>query len=227
MVDTGPRSSSFLARPFSSAVSSEWNCRRGWAREWNRRGYVASTRRLRASQVERDRRWIKPYSKHRTDIQQQLQLLHWFTYTETTSRLDLMTQWLTRHPLEGIIQEAVLTTIARPGGLSLNRLRLVVQPGEGRSLAIKPAERPLDHARAPRWLRYRSRAESQSGLSIPLESTTPGPRATTIVLEYEVERKTDKDRSRLMPVLPQVAMPCLSFIWEVITPSGWEPVGLG
>ncbi len=152
--------------------------------------------------------------------------VHWFTYTESTSRLDLVTQSRTQFPLEGIIQEAVLTTTVRPGGVSLNRLRLLVQAGEARSLRIEPPG-SFSIVRVRRDGFDIVPTQSQSGLSIPLESTTPGTRTSTIVLEYAVERKIDEDGSRLRPALPQVEMPCLSFIWEIITPPGWEPADSG
>jgi len=151
---------------------------------------------------------------------------HWFTYTEPASRLDLVTQRLTQFPLEGIIQEAVLTTTVRPGAVSLNRLSLLVQPGEARSLSIKPSD-GLSIVRLRRDGFDIAASRSQSGLSISLESTNSGPRTTTIVLEYDAAGQIYRDRSRLRPALPQVEMPCLSFIWEIVTPAGWEPADWG
>ncbi|MGO9917505.1 MAG: hypothetical protein ACLQIB_22735 [Isosphaeraceae bacterium] len=152
--------------------------------------------------------------------------VHWFMYTEPTSRLDLATQLLTPFPLEGIIQEAVLTTTVRAAGVSLNRLRLLVCAGEARSLRIKPPG-GVSIVRMRRDGFDIVPSQSQSGLSIPLESTSPGPRTSTIVLEYDAEDAIDKVGSRLRPALPQVGMPCLSFIWEIITPPGWEPADWG
>jgi hypothetical protein len=146
-----------------------------------------------------------------------------FIYTEPTSRLELATQLLSQSRFQGIIQEAVLATTARPGGRSLNRLRLLVQAGEARSLAIKPRD-GLSIVRCRRDGSDIVPTVSKSGLSIPLDSTSSGSRISTVVLEYELEGKTGADGARLRPTRPQVEMPCLSFIWEVITPSGWEPV---
>ena len=42
-----------------------------------------------------------------------------------------------------------------------------------------------------------------------------------------IEGQIDELGSRLTPALPQVGMPCLSFIWEIIMPPGWEPVDWG
>ncbi len=145
-----------------------------------------------------------------------------FTYTEPSSRLDLATQSLTQVPLEGTIQEAVLTTTARPGARSLNRLRLLVQAGEASALQIKaPAGLSLVRLRRDGFEIVAAR--TTSGFSVPLENTSLGSKISTIDLEYEVEVKIDQDGTRLRPALPQVEMPCLSFVWEIITPSGWEP----
>jgi hypothetical protein len=151
--------------------------------------------------------------------------VRWFTYTEPTSRLDLDTQWLTPFPLAGIIQEAVLTTTVRPGGTALERLRLLVQLGEARSLTIKPGRVSILRVRRDGSDVVSSR--SSAGLSIPLESAHAGLRTSTIVLDYTVEGKTDESGTRLLLALPEVGMSCLSFIWEIITPSGWEPADGG
>jgi hypothetical protein len=147
---------------------------------------------------------------------------HSFSYAEPTGRLELATQSLTQYPLEGIIQEAVLTTTARPGSRSINRLRLMIQLGEARALQIKtPIDLSITRVRRDGLDVVPMR--SKSGLSIPLETASPGSRMTTIVMEYDGEGPIGSDRAGLAPPLPKFEMSCLSFVWEVVTPSGWEP----
>jgi len=151
---------------------------------------------------------------------------HWFTYTEPTSRLVLTTQSLTPCPLNGIVQEAVLTTTARPGGVSLHRLRMLVLAGDSRTLNIKPPS-GLSIVRVRRDGFEIVPSRTNEGLSIPLESASVGPRINTIVLDYALEGRFDDFGSRLRPALPEVGMPRLSFIWELITPPGWETADWG
>jgi hypothetical protein len=149
--------------------------------------------------------------------------VHWFTYTGPGSQLELATEELTRVPLEGVVQEALLTTIASPHGASLNRLRLVVQSGEARFLAVTPpAGFSLVHLRRD-GLDVALSQSQKARLLIPLENAGAGTRSSTIVLDYQIERSALADGSRVSPVLPQVDMPCLAFVWEIVTPRGWQP----
>jgi hypothetical protein len=150
-------------------------------------------------------------------------VVHAFDSMGTGARLQLFTEPLVPAPVSGIIQEAVLTTSVGSSGRSLNRLRLLVR---GESLDM------LDLILPPELVLVRVRGEGQnlaplrSGthLLVPLGNPSQGSRSSAIVLDYEIRNQTIADGARLRPIVPDFHLPCLSFIWRILTPPGWRAV---
>ena len=149
-----------------------------------------------------------------------------FAYTESTARLNLTTEMLTPLLSTGIIREALLTTSFDVEGASLNRLRLLVSLAEERS--AQTGHRPgITLIRIRRDGTDIHAVQSKSGILIPVSSSTPATRTTTIVMEYTVADSPLVDGARVRPILPRVELPCLSFVWEVVAPPAWSPIDSG
>jgi hypothetical protein len=146
---------------------------------------------------------------------------HVFAYKDSNSRLELFTEPRAPSNTVGIIREALLTTLVDQKGTSLNRLRLLVHLGEARALdLVLPPH--LSLVRVGRDGSDVAPIVRQSGLSISLPGSSQGPGSSTIVVDYIAGNRMLADGARLRPDLPQVAFPCLSFVWELVVPPGWE-----
>ena len=64
--------------------------------------------------------------------------------------------------------------------------------------------------------------QAPGSLSIPLTESGAGSRTSVIVVDYLAAGRTIKNGTRLWPELPRIALPCLSFVWEVVTSSAWQ-----
>ena len=144
-----------------------------------------------------------------------------FAYTEPGGRLELFTEPLTASGTAGIVREALLTTFVDPTGTFVNRLRMLVNHGEARSLDLV-MPRGLTLVRVRRDGADVTPIQSQAGLSIPLIDSGPGSRSSAIVVDYLAATGVIVDGDRLWPDLPRAALPCLSFAWEVVTSSVWR-----
>ncbi len=144
-----------------------------------------------------------------------------YAYDNPGCQLDLFTEPLAPLRTAGIVREALLTTVVDPAGTTLNRLRLLVHFGEAHSLDLVPP--PL-----LRLVRVRrdgldvAPIQSRTGLSIPLPAPYQGSRSSTFVIDYVINGEPITDGGRLVPKLPDVGLPCLSFDWEVVTPGAWK-----
>ena len=152
--------------------------------------------------------------------------LYTYSYSNTGCQLDIVTEPLAPLHTVGIVREALLTTVVDPAGTTLNRLRLLVHSGEAHSLdLVLPPELFLIRVRrdgsdvAP--------IRSRTGLSIPLPAANQGSRSYTFVVDYAIKGEHIADGARLMPRLPVVGLPCLSFDWEVVTPCAWKATDCG
>jgi hypothetical protein len=149
-----------------------------------------------------------------------------FAYADPGGRLEVVTEPLTSPAAAGIIREALLTTSVDRAGPSVNRLRLMVNVGEARA---------LDFKMGPSHTLVRIRRdgadvtpiESAAGLSLPLTGPVQGSRLSTIVIDYITARGTMADGDRMRPELPWIALPCLSFAWEVVTSPAWRATDCG
>jgi hypothetical protein len=147
-----------------------------------------------------------------------------FAYNEPGGRLELFSEPLMASEPPGFVREALLTTSVDPKGTLLNRLRMVVNHGEARSLdLVMPSGLTL--VRVRRDGVEVTPIQSPAGLSIPL--TESGSRSSAIVVDYLAAGGMVRDGARLWPDLPRVALPCLSFIWEVVTSSAWRAADSG
>ena len=149
-----------------------------------------------------------------------------FAYTESGGRLELFTEPLLASEPPGFVREALLTTSVDPGGTLLNRLRMLVNHGEARSLDLV-MPRGLTLVRVRRDGEDVAPIQSSAGLSIPLTESGTGSRSSAIVVDYLAVRSMVGDGDRLLPDLPRVALPCLSFVWEVVTSSAWRAADSG
>jgi hypothetical protein len=147
-------------------------------------------------------------------------------YDKPGGELALLAEALAARPAAGIIRETVLTTSLYPKGRSLNRLRLLVNLGDAQSLELA-LPRNLSLVRVRRDGADVTPFHLRSGLSIPLSASSQGSRTNTITIDYTGGPDLLADGSRLRPELPQVGWPCLSFVWEVVTPPDWKAVDCG
>jgi hypothetical protein len=149
-----------------------------------------------------------------------------FTYTEEGGRLELVTEPLVSSGIAGLVREAVLTTSVDLKGTLLNRLRMLVSHGESRSLdlVVPPG---LTLVRVRRDGVDLTPARLPAGLSIPLTESGPGSRTSSIILDYLVAKPAIANGGQLWPDVPRVALPCLSFVWEVVTTSAWQATDSG
>ena len=142
-----------------------------------------------------------------------------FAYTERGGRLELFTEPLMKSEPPGFVREALLTTSIDPKGTFVNRLRMLVNHGEARSLdLVMPSGNTL--VRVRRDGADVTPIQSPTGLSIDLGES--GSRSSAIVVDYLAARGMVGDGDRLRPDLPHIALPCLSFVWEVVTSSAWR-----
>ena len=154
------------------------------------------------------------------------QVVHAFAYTEAASRLDLSTELQAPFPSTGIIREAILTTSVDPKGSSLNRLRVLVSFAKACSLDLVPSAR-MTLVRVQRDGSDVVPIQSKAGIAIPIPWLSQGPRSSTIVVDYTVPDGPMIDGGRARPELPLVSLPCLSFVWELVTPPDWKAVDHG
>ncbi len=152
--------------------------------------------------------------------------VHAFSYNQPGGKLLLFTEPLVPSPAPGIIREAVLTTTVDVRGRALNRLRLVVhlEPAGSLDLAM-PARSSLvrvvcDGAEVVP-------IESGSRLLLPAPGPMRGARSSTILIDYAVDDLTVADGAVLRPELPEIGLPCLSFVWEIAAPSSWKATDCG
>jgi hypothetical protein len=153
-------------------------------------------------------------------------IVHAFAYGEAGARLGLRTELLTLSAMSGVIREAILTTRIDPGGRLLNRLRLLISPGIARQFELVMPD-GLSLVRVRRDGLDLAPLRSNAGLSIPLRGPSHGSRSSAVVVDYEAAMLDMPAGARLLPALPAVGMPCLSFVWELLTPPGWAAVDPG
>ena len=153
-------------------------------------------------------------------------LIHAFSYDQPGGRLELITEPLVSLHTAGIIRDALLTTVVDPKGTTLNRLRLLVHSGDAHSLDLVPPP-DLSMVRVRRDGLDVAPIQSRTGLSIPLPGSNLGPGSSTIVIDYVINGRPIGDGGRLLPGVPEVGMACLSFDWEVVTPSAWKAADCG
>ena len=142
-----------------------------------------------------------------------------FAYSEPGGRLELFTEPLVAPESAGFVREALLTTSVDPKGTLLNRLRMLVNHGEARSLDLV-IPRGITLVRVRRDGADVTPIQSSAGVSIPLSES--GSRSSAIAVDYLAATGTVGDGDRLWPGLPRVGLPCLSFVWEVLTSSAWR-----
>jgi hypothetical protein len=150
-------------------------------------------------------------------------VVHAFSYTEPGAQLELVTEPLVPSPMPGVVHGAVLTTSVDVRGRLLNRLRLLVQFDQNRS---------LDLVMPPRSALIRVRRDgsevapipSGSHLCLPASGSGQGVRSATILLDYATQRAGLSDGAVLRPELPLINLPCLSFVWEIVSPPAWEAI---
>jgi hypothetical protein len=153
-------------------------------------------------------------------------IAHAFSYSRAAGQLELATEPLAPLHTAGIIRDALLVTVVDPKGTRLNRLRLLVQPGEAHSLELVPPSN-FSLVRVRRDGSDVPPIRSRTGLSIPLPGSSQGPRSSTVVIDYVISAGPIADGGRLVPKLPEVNLPCLSFDWEVVTSGAWKAADCG
>ena len=159
-------------------------------------------------------------------VSSQSRNIYAFSYKQPGSKLRLFTEPLLPSNSTAIIREAVLTTIVDLNGRSLNRLRL---------LAYLDPAKPLELSMPPQSTLVRVRIDGveiepiRSGSHLVLPPPVPirGALPSSILIDFSVEDLIVSDGSRLHPRIPELRLPCLSFVWEIATSSGWKMTDCG
>ncbi len=152
--------------------------------------------------------------------------VHAFAYTEPGDKLELVTEPLAPSTAPGVVSEAVLTTSVDASGRSLNRLRLSVQLEQTESLELAmPARSSL--VRVRRDGTEIAPVGSGDRFLLPATATGRGTRSSTILIDYVTESANGVPGSLRHPELPEIGLPCLSFVWEIATPASWKAVDGG
>ncbi len=121
----------------------------------------------------------------------------------------------------GIVREATLLTQVFAGSGQRHRLSLAVHAGPSRSIEL---------ALAPELILDKIRRDGQavhatpSGRSIrvDLPEPTAARPSTLLSLDYRSPEGPGPFPLRLASVLPTCSLPCLSFVWEIATPTNWD-----
>jgi hypothetical protein len=152
---------------------------------------------------------------------------HLFGYNEPSARLELFTEPFAASRPPGIIRDALLSTLVSLNGATVNRLRLLVHSGEARSLELSLG-RGLSVVRVRRDGADVATSLRSGGISIPLVSQSgQGAGPSVIVVDYVASNGTIADGVGVRPDLPQVDLPCLSFVWALVAPPGWKAADAG
>ena len=128
----------------------------------------------------------------------------------------------------GVIRDACLTTGIHPQGPWLSRLRLVISTEQLRSLDFRmPSDTSLVRVRLDGAEILPVTEGALISIGLPVPTPGPGQRLKTIDLDYEVRGRSLPADVVLRPVLPQIALPCLSFCWELAVPPSWRAADEG
>ncbi|HEV3162732.1 MAG TPA: hypothetical protein VGZ22_01730 [Isosphaeraceae bacterium] len=146
---------------------------------------------------------------------------HAFGYEQAPASLGLATETLQQGPVEGVIQEAVLSTTAALGNSKRQRLTLQVAPTRARSLQVTlPQGSRLERIRRDgQTVVVNQLGES---LAVPLAASQSGHTIQTISLEYTTHVGPAPDNDLLRPQALQFSLPCLAMSWELDLPEDWR-----
>ncbi len=149
-----------------------------------------------------------------------------FEYTAPGGRLEVFTDTLAAPLASALVRDAHLTTIIDPGGTLLNRLRLIVNVRDDRTFdfTLPPGVGLIRVRRDGADVRP---IESAGQFSVSMASVSQGPRSSTLVIDYLLERHTLTDGELISPVIPSIGLPCLGFEWSIITPPTWKAADCG
>ena len=147
---------------------------------------------------------------------------HAFGYDGPADRLDLRTEALQPGPVEGLVQEAILSTTTAAAGAHRQRLTLRVAATRARNLEVTlPPGSTL--VRARRDGQPTAPIRRGDALSLVLPDPDPARPIRTFTLDYATEGGPEAaglDRV-LVPALPTLSLPCLAFSWEVVLADPW------
>ena len=121
-----------------------------------------------------------------------------------------------------VIREAVLTTWFVPQGARRHRLLMRIATTEASSLTLNlPAGAALSQVRRDNQPidPIGSLHSKVPGLIIPIPPPHPARPSCSVQLDYQTPASTTN--LLLSPENPTTDLPCLSFCWEVITPTHW------
>jgi hypothetical protein len=147
---------------------------------------------------------------------------HAFSTEEASARLDLRTERLRAGPVDGVISEAILSSLAAPGGTGRQRLVLRVAATKARALDVTlPPGTSIE--RVTRDGEPAVTSHKGHALSIPLAAQPARQRFTTIVLDYRtaLALAASSGATALWPERPTFSMPCLAFCWELGLHGPW------
>ncbi|HEV3121075.1 MAG TPA: hypothetical protein VGY53_04200, partial [Isosphaeraceae bacterium] len=147
-----------------------------------------------------------------------------FGYDSEPDALRLRTQILKPGPVEGVIEEAVLSSHAAFAGASRHQLILRVAPTSARSLALTlPAAAALERA-----LLNGSPVvptEQRGKVILPFGVSTPEQPRAILEVDYRTPAIEPASAAVMGPDLPEFSLPCMSFCWQLEVPPPWEVEG--
>src|SRR5262249_3972931 len=68
---------------------------------------------------------------------------------------------------------------------------------------------------------------SGSHIAVPAAASAGNDKSDVIQIDYVTEPGGISDGDRLHAAFPTIRLPCLSFVWEIVTPPGWKPLDSG
>jgi hypothetical protein len=189
---------------------------------------IATNLLLKEKSVGLEQMDFDPVDKVSPTLQQSVGIrrAHQFVYRTSTPSLHLTTSAPSSRSANLLISAARLDSTIEPDGRRFERLQLNVRFAKPDELSL---EIPDDH-RVVRVLRDGlvipiNRADRL--MKIPLGSSSADGRCI-VTIEYESQNKSFAYTPvKIVPALPVINAPCLTFTWYPSFPSGWTTSGTG
>ena len=147
---------------------------------------------------------------------------HAFKYAGPSGRLTLQTETLLPGPIEGLVQEAILSTNAAAAGVRRHRLTLRVAPTRARALDVElPAGSTLARVRCDGQPIAPIRHGDALSLVLPALASSRALCSFTLDYATDVVSEGEEFHLTLRPARPKLSLPCLAFSWEVVLADPW------
>ena len=149
-----------------------------------------------------------------------------FVYSRPGGHLDLQTESLHRAAADGVIDNAVLTTVVDFDGPSHHHLALRVSSESSSALNLAfPAGTVL--VRVRRDGQEIRPTDAGTVLSIPLPNPSSARSFSTIGIDYLTPPRDSHDPTLVRPERPTASLPYLALRWELLVPEPWTAADQG